>query len=204
MRLLLDQGLPRSAVFHLAQKGIDSQHTGDCGLATADDSTILSRAREEGSIVVTLDSDFHTQLALSRANTPSVIRIRIEGLRGEEMAAVVAQVVRVCEKDLQDGLQRRDTTHAPPAARTSFPAMKTRRGAAAISNSDRWEAFLHRESGRSQGNNLITRLSTEALTGFLSRSAQGSRMWDRKTPAFASDRSYRLRERRSPCLVGHA
>ena len=103
MRLLLDQGLPRSAVFYLSRKGIDSQHTGDCGLATADDSSILDRAREQGWIIVTLDSDFHTQLALSRANKPSVIRIRIEGLHGQEIADLVAEVVGVCERDLQDG-----------------------------------------------------------------------------------------------------
>jgi predicted nuclease of predicted toxin-antitoxin system len=103
MKLLLDQGLPRSAVSYLAQKGTDSQHTGDCGLATANDSTILDRAREQGWIIVTLDSDFHTQLAISRADRPSVIRIRIEGLRGQEIADLVAEVVRVCESDLQDG-----------------------------------------------------------------------------------------------------
>lgn len=73
MKLLLDQGLPRSAIAYLAEKGISSIHTGDCGLATAADSVILSRAREEDWIVVTLDSDFHAQLVLSRAHGPSVI-----------------------------------------------------------------------------------------------------------------------------------
>lgn len=56
MSLLLDQGLPRSAVLYLAKQGIAAVHTGDCGLATAEDSVILSRAREQGWIVVTLDT----------------------------------------------------------------------------------------------------------------------------------------------------
>lgn len=103
MRLLLDQGLPRSAVFHLQRRGIDSQHTADCGLSTAEDSVILTNAREHGWTIVTLDADFHTQLAMSRASKPSVIRIRIEGLRGEEIAAIVADVVQACEKDLEEG-----------------------------------------------------------------------------------------------------
>ena len=103
MSLLLDQGLPRSAVLYLAKQGIAAVHTGDCGLATAEDSVILSRAREQGWIVVTLDSDFHAQLAISGANSPSVIRIRIEGLRGEKIANLVSEVLRACKKDLEQG-----------------------------------------------------------------------------------------------------
>lgn len=103
MSLLLDQGLPRSSVLHLAKKGIVSIHTGDCGLATASDSTILSQARERGWIVVTLDSDFHAQLALSGAPGPSVIRIRLEGLHGEEIADLVSEVLRICKNDLEQG-----------------------------------------------------------------------------------------------------
>jgi predicted nuclease of predicted toxin-antitoxin system len=57
MRLLLDQGLPRSAVPHLLHAGIESAHVGDRGLATASDATILDLSRREGWIVVTLDAD---------------------------------------------------------------------------------------------------------------------------------------------------
>src|SRR5437588_11569726 len=86
MRLLLDQGLPRSAVFHLDKLGIESTHAADVGLSTAPDSRILEHCRNNALVVVTLDADFHAQLALSRAAAPSVIRIRIEGLRGEDLA----------------------------------------------------------------------------------------------------------------------
>jgi predicted nuclease of predicted toxin-antitoxin system len=34
MRLLLDQGLPRSTVLHLHSAGIEATHVGDRGLAT--------------------------------------------------------------------------------------------------------------------------------------------------------------------------
>jgi predicted nuclease of predicted toxin-antitoxin system len=34
MRLLLDQGLPRSTVLHLRIAGIEAAHVGDRGLAT--------------------------------------------------------------------------------------------------------------------------------------------------------------------------
>jgi len=83
MKLLLDQGLPRSTVFPLRTAGIDAVHVGEKSLATAPDSLILDIARREQCIVVTLDADFHALLALSGAAGPSVIRIRIEGLRAD-------------------------------------------------------------------------------------------------------------------------
>ena len=65
---------------------------GDKGLATAADSKILDCGRQEGLIVVTLDADFHTLLALAGLTGPSVIRIRIEGLRGEALARLLVTV----------------------------------------------------------------------------------------------------------------
>jgi predicted nuclease of predicted toxin-antitoxin system len=59
MRLLLDQGLPRSTIAHLNKAAIESSHVGDRGLATASDMEILNVAYREGLIVVTLDADFH-------------------------------------------------------------------------------------------------------------------------------------------------
>ncbi len=71
MKFLLDQGLPRSMVLHLQGLGIEAEHVGNLGLATASDATILDEGRDRGAIVVTLDSDFHASLALSNASMPS-------------------------------------------------------------------------------------------------------------------------------------
>ena len=38
MKLLLDQGLPRSALRHLADMEIAAEHVGDLGMATATDA----------------------------------------------------------------------------------------------------------------------------------------------------------------------
>jgi predicted nuclease of predicted toxin-antitoxin system len=103
VKLLLDQGLPRTAAEALGRVGFDAVHTGAIGLAKASDEDILERARREGETVVTLDADFHALLALSTAAAPAVIRIRIEGLQGPEIAALVSRVVAVCEADLLAG-----------------------------------------------------------------------------------------------------
>jgi len=57
MRLLLDQGLPRSTVHHLDAAGVESAHVGEKGLATASDAEIIDFARQDGWIVVTLDAN---------------------------------------------------------------------------------------------------------------------------------------------------
>jgi len=103
MKLLLDHGLPRSAAGLLRDAGIDAVHTGECNLGKASDSRILSFAQEEGRTVVTLDADFHVLLALAGSSGPSVLRIRIEGLRAEALASLVRDVLKECGNDIASG-----------------------------------------------------------------------------------------------------
>jgi predicted nuclease of predicted toxin-antitoxin system len=103
MRVLLDQGLPRSAAGLLCDLGIDAIHTGQCGLATATDAEILDFARQQGRVVFTLDADFHTLLVMAGAAAPSVVRIRIEGLRAEQIARLVHIVIQRCREELEQG-----------------------------------------------------------------------------------------------------
>ncbi len=103
MKLLLDQGTPRSAETLLRQAGFDVVHTGTIGLAEAEDAEIIRCAAEEGRVIVTLDTDFHTLLALAQAHQPSAIRIRIEGLRAEEFSRLLQRVLHECADDLKAG-----------------------------------------------------------------------------------------------------
>jgi predicted nuclease of predicted toxin-antitoxin system len=103
VKLLQDQGLPRSTIQHLAAVGIAAEHIGELGLATADDPAILQAARQRQSVVVTLDADFHKTLAAQGAPSPSVVRIRIEGLKGNRLAAILAQVISLCSAELSAG-----------------------------------------------------------------------------------------------------
>ena len=103
MKLLLDQGLPRSTVQHLADMGIAAEHAGDVGMAKAADAHILDVARQRQAVVVTLDADFHALLSTSHAISPSVVRIRIEVLKGEQLAAMLAQVLAVAGAEIEAG-----------------------------------------------------------------------------------------------------
>jgi predicted nuclease of predicted toxin-antitoxin system len=103
VRLLLDQGLPRSAATLLTEQGFDTVHAGDVGLASASDAAIIDRARIEGRTIVTLDADFHALIALAGASSPSVIRVREEGLKGGVLAELVAKTIGLCREELASG-----------------------------------------------------------------------------------------------------
>lgn len=103
MKFLLDQGLPSSTVQHLQAIGLEAEHVSELGLARATDEAILAEGIIRGAVVVTLDADFHALLSRTYAVSPTVIRIRIQGLKGEDVARVIAQVVQLVERDMQLG-----------------------------------------------------------------------------------------------------
>jgi predicted nuclease of predicted toxin-antitoxin system len=103
MKLLLDQGLPRSTVLELQKLSIDSIHVGEIGMASSTDSEIINKALIDGLTVVTLDSDFHTILASNESTKPSIIRIRIEGLKSREMAEIIQNVLFSASEEVENG-----------------------------------------------------------------------------------------------------
>lgn len=69
----------------------------------ADDVEILLWARDHQSVVVTLDADFHTILAVSHASAPSVIRVPMQGLDAAAIAALVRRVLATYGDELRNG-----------------------------------------------------------------------------------------------------
>ena len=102
-RLLLDQGLPRSTTVLLRQIGWDVIHVSEVGMSSADDADILRRGRAESRVCVTLDADFHSLLATSGERSPSVIRVRKEGLDAPALAALLQTIWPRAESALQSG-----------------------------------------------------------------------------------------------------
>jgi predicted nuclease of predicted toxin-antitoxin system len=121
--LLLDQGVPRDAAGRLRDLGYECIHVGEVGMSTAPDEEILRLALEKNAIIVTLDADFHAILAVSGAERPSVIRIRIQGLRAEEISERIHSVTKRFESELMAGLlvtvkKRKTTSHKLPIGRS--------------------------------------------------------------------------------------
>lgn len=89
IKLLLDQGLPYSTARFLPKNNWDVVHLIDVGMQRASDREVIEYARTQGRLCVTLDSDFHQLLALTQASSPSVLRIRREGLSGADVAGLI-------------------------------------------------------------------------------------------------------------------
>lgn len=102
-RLLLDQGLPRSAATLLRQSGWDVVHVSEIGMSRASDAAILQRARAEARVCVTLDADFHSLLATSGERSPSAIRVRKEGLDASALTALLQAIWPRIEDELDSG-----------------------------------------------------------------------------------------------------
>ena len=120
-RLILDQGVPRDAATLLRSAGFVCDHIGELGMSRAEDARILELARERQAVVVTLDADFHAMLAVSGATGPSTIRLRLQGLDGARVAALVAQLVDRFASQLAEGClvtakARKTTCHKLPVA----------------------------------------------------------------------------------------
>lgn len=102
-RILLDQGLPRSAAAALREAGWDVEHVSELGMSRSSDRSILDFARAQSRTVVTLDADFHALLAVANESRPSVIRIRQEGLKGRQIAALLLTIWSRIEPQIQRG-----------------------------------------------------------------------------------------------------
>ncbi len=111
MRWLLDQGLPRSTAKNLRHAGEDAIHVGEIDRWNAPDFEIIQYGRVEKRIIVTLDADFHVLLAKSGAVEPSIIRLRIEGLKGLALTNLLLTLSRDFADSLTSGCVMSVTPH---------------------------------------------------------------------------------------------
>ena len=103
MRLVLDQVVPHDAAALPRSLGYDCMHVGEIGMSKAADEEILAFSLGRNAVVVTLDADFHAILAVSGAQGPSVIRMRLQGLGAPEVVEVVRKVLASFEAELKRG-----------------------------------------------------------------------------------------------------
>jgi predicted nuclease of predicted toxin-antitoxin system len=122
-RLVLDQGVPRDAAARLRALGYECMHAGEIGMGKSGDDEILAWSLGKNAIIVTLDADFHTILAVSGASGPSVIRVRMQGLGARAVAELVHDVLVGFGDDLKRGSlvtvkARKITCHRLPIGRS--------------------------------------------------------------------------------------
>jgi predicted nuclease of predicted toxin-antitoxin system len=65
MKLLADMGISPKTVTWLTKQGYDAIHLLEQGLEKLTDEQILEKARQEGRIILTVDLDFGTLLAIA-------------------------------------------------------------------------------------------------------------------------------------------
>lgn len=102
-KVLLDQGLPRSAVPLLQEQDWDAVHVGEIGLHEATDEEILRHAASDLRVVVTLDRDFPQILAMLSSQGPSVILVRQERFRAPHLVDLLNSVWQAHQQDLERG-----------------------------------------------------------------------------------------------------
>ena len=76
LRLLIDNGLSPVVADALRAAGHEAAHVRDYGMQRASDDEIIQRATDQDRVIISLDRDFSTLLALGRSTKPSLVLLR--------------------------------------------------------------------------------------------------------------------------------
>lgn len=103
MKFLADMAILQSTITWLRDQEHDALHVRDEGMQRADDEVILTKARAEERILLTLDLDFGYLMAISGAALPSVIIFRLGNETADVVIQRLADTLACCEEDLLNG-----------------------------------------------------------------------------------------------------
>jgi len=103
MKIVIDMNLSPDWVKVLDRAGWEAVHWSSVGDMRATDDVIMSWAREHGYIVFTHDLDFGVLLALTRAESPSVIQVRTQDVFPNVLGDKLIQVLKQHQPALENG-----------------------------------------------------------------------------------------------------
>jgi len=103
MKILIDMNLSPDWAAAFAAENIESVHWSTVGDPRAEDAVIMEYARANDYIVFTHDLDFGTLLALTQAESPSVIQVRTQNILSSHLSKTVVAVLRANEETLERG-----------------------------------------------------------------------------------------------------
>lgn len=103
MKILIDMNLSPDWVDVLAGHDITAVHWSTVGDPRAEDSELMSWARVNQHVVFTHDLDFGAALALTQAESPSVIQVRTQDVTPAHLETAVVEVLKQNESLLEAG-----------------------------------------------------------------------------------------------------
>lgn len=103
MKFLADMGISPLSVAFLREHGHDAVHLSEENLYRLPDHQIVSKARQEGRILLTHDLDFGEILALTGAEHPSVITFRLRSMRPEIVNRYLEEALNRFGSELEHG-----------------------------------------------------------------------------------------------------
>ncbi len=103
MKILIDMNLSPDWADVLITSGFEAAHWSTIGDPRADDPVLMDWARANGYVVFTHDLDFGTLLALTQAESPSVIQVRTQDVTPAYLSGMVIAALRKYESLLETG-----------------------------------------------------------------------------------------------------
>jgi len=103
MKILIDMNLSPEWVGVLERHGWTAVHWSTVGGPRAEDSVLMDWARANEHVVFTHDLDFGAILALTQAESPSVIQVRTQDVTPSHLASSVLEVLDKYGSELEAG-----------------------------------------------------------------------------------------------------
>ena len=103
MKIVIDMNIPPTWVSVFEAAGYQAVHWSTVGDIKATDTSIMAWAVSNGYMVFTHDLDFGTLLAISEADTPSVIQVRTQDVFPDKLGKIVLAALKQFQSELEAG-----------------------------------------------------------------------------------------------------